>query len=85
MFLISVPSSDNLAEGSPATINGIAVTIRRDGDHLVYHDGERLNRCLILSESPVDRLPMPDGSVARGIFFACASHGEDPRECVILA
>lgn len=85
MFIISVPSSYNLVEGSQVTVNGSVVTLHRDGDHLEYHNGERLNRCLILRESPVDRLLMPDGSVSRGIFFTCASHGEDPRECVVLA
>ena len=78
MMMIPFSADANLESGVPATINGHETTVFKDGDFLTYTDekSER-NRCRILFAVPIDQLPMPDGTVVRGVHYTCASHGDD--------
>ncbi len=85
MFFIGVPKTENIRTGSIVKINGFSTMLLRIGDTLQYNDSDGiLNICKILSVRETDDLTMPDGSKASGTYYMCASHEQDPNECVVI-
>jgi hypothetical protein len=89
MFFIDLPASDDLSVGVACKINGHATTIKRTTNakraFLEYTDEVgKVNRCQILAEDLVDKIPMPDGTKVKGISFVCASDGQSPEECEVV-
>jgi hypothetical protein len=67
---------DALRAGRPVTarVNGEAVAIRKEKDYLCYTSTEGEQRCKILKR-------VDEGS---RVHYACASHGQDPKDCILI-